>query len=152
MTCLTRERCGTVCLFSPPFCVRDADPNDRKYKASHEWVMLDGQVATVGITDHAQAALGEIVFADLPDVDAALQAADNAAAVESVKAAAEIYAPIGGTVVKVNEALEDTPNLINKQPHGDGWIFQLKVDDVADVAGLMDADAYQAGLDAKAKK
>jgi glycine cleavage system H protein len=122
------------------------DPSDRKYKSSHEWVKLDGDVATVGITDHAQAALGEIVFADLPDVGTEFGAADNAAAVESVKAAGEIYAPIGGEVVEVNAVLEETPDMINKKPHDDGWMFKLKVADAGELDGLLDAAAYEASL------
>lgn len=110
---------------------------------------MDGDVATIGITDHAQAALGEIVFADLPDVGSELEAADNAAAVESVKAAGEIYAPIGGEVVEVNNALEDTPDMINKMPHEEGWMFKLKISDAGQLDGLMDSSAYEATLDDK---
>lgn len=106
-------------------------------------------MATVGITDHAQAALGEIVFADLPDAGAEFAAGENAAAVESVKAAGEIYAPVAGEVVAVNDALEDTPDMINKEPHGDGWMFKLKLADAGEVDALLDAAAYEATLDDK---
>lgn len=121
-------------------------PSDRKYKSSHEWVKLDGEVATVGISDHAQSALGEIVFADLPDVGKELAASESAAAIESVKAAAEIYAPVGGEVVAVNEKLQDTPNLINQKPHDDGWMFQLKLSNPSEMDSLMDVDAYTKSL------
>lgn len=122
------------------------DPSDRKYKTSHEWVKLDGDVATVGITNHAQGQLGEIVFADLPDVGREVAAAEGTAAIESVKAAAEIYAPVGGEVVGVNKNLEDKPNLINEDPHDGGWMFQLKLSDPAEMDSLLDAEAYASTL------
>jgi glycine cleavage system H protein len=127
----------------------DAVPSDRKYKSSHEWVKVDGDVATVGITDHAQAALGEIVFADLPEVGRELAAAEASAAVESVKAAADIYSPITGEIIKVNGELENTPDLINKKPHDEGWIFQLKIADPKELDGLLDSTAYAATLEDK---
>jgi glycine cleavage system H protein len=116
------------------------------YKSSHEWLRIDGDVATVGITHHAQGALGEIVFADLPDVGRDVAAAEATAAVESVKAAADIYSPVAGEVVAVNENLENSPDLINKKPHDDGWMFKVKMTDPTAVDGVMDADAYTKSL------
>lgn len=108
---------------------------------------MEGDIGTVGITDHAQAALGEIVFADLPDVGSEVAAKDNAAAVESVKAAAEIYSPVSGEIVEVNNTLEDTPDMINKKPHDDGWMFKLKLSDASEVDEMLDSTAYEATLD-----
>lgn len=119
------------------------DPADRKYKSSHEWAKLDGDIATVGITDHAQAALGDIVFADLPEVGSDAGAGERAATIESVKAAADIYAPISGEVVGVNDKLEDTPDLINSEPHEDGWMFRIKVTDPKQLDDMMDSNAYE---------
>lgn len=124
-----------------------ADPSDRKYRSSHEWVKLDGEVATVGISDHAQAALGDIVFADLPEIGASAVSGEPAATVESVKAAADIYAPIDGEVVNVNKNLEETPDLINSAPHDDGWIFQVKVSDSSQLDALMDSEDYEKTLE-----
>lgn len=125
------------------------DPSDRKYKQSHEWTKIDGDIATIGITDHAQAALGDIVFADLPEVGAAASAGEKAATIESVKAAADIYAPITGEVVGVNDKLEETPDLINSEPHDNGWIFQIKVSDPAQLDELMDSESYEKSLEDK---
>lgn len=119
-------------------------PNDLKYTESHEWVRDNGDgTVTIGITDHAQDALGDLVFVEVPEVGAKLAAKDACAVVESVKAASDIYAPLEGEVVTVNEALDDAPETINSDPYGEGWIFQLKLagDDAG--AGLLDADAYQ---------
>ncbi|CDF39413.1 unnamed protein product [Chondrus crispus] len=127
----------------PRFLSAASYPSDRKYKASHEWAKLDGDVATVGITDHAQAALGDIVFADLPEVGSEASAGERAATVESVKAAADIYAPLSGEVVGVNDSLDDSPDLINKTPHDDGWIFRIKVNDPAQIDALMDSADYE---------
>lgn len=124
-------------------------PTDRRYKASHEWAKLDGEVATVGITDFAQSELGDIVFADLPEIGTQTSAGESAATVESVKTAAEIYAPVGGEIVAVNEKLEDSAGLINEEPFGDGWLFQLKVSDTAEFDSLMDAAAYEKVLEEK---
>jgi glycine cleavage system H protein len=119
-------------------------PAELKYASTHEWARLeaDGTV-TVGITDHAQAQLGDLVFVELPEVGAQYAAGDACAVVESVKAASDIYAPVGGTVVEVNEALEESPQLVNEDPYGDGWLFRLEPVDAAELDNLMDADAYQ---------
>lgn len=118
-------------------------PDDRKYVKSHEWAKLDGDVATVGITEHAQKLLGEIVFADLPDIGTEAVAGERAAALESVKAAADIYAPIAGEIVQVNESLQDAPDAINEGPHEDGWLFKIKVSDPSDMDSLLDAKSYE---------
>lgn len=118
-------------------------PTDLKYASTHEWARLeeDGTV-TVGITDHAQDALGDVVFIEMPEVDAVLAAGDEAGVVESVKAASDIYAPVSGTVIAVNELLEEAPETVNNDPYVDGWFFKLKPEDVEELENLMDADAY----------
>lgn len=121
-------------------------PSDRKYRSSHEWAKVDGDIATVGITDHAQAALGDIVFAELPEIGTEATAGEKAATVESVKAAADIYAPITGEIVGINENLESQPDLINQGPHEDGWMFQVKVTDPAQFDELMDSSSYESSL------
>ena len=103
-------------------------PEHLLYAETHEWLRLDGETATVGITDHAQAELTDIVYVELPKVDAALTAGQPAAVVESVKAASDIYSPIGGTVAEVNPALEADPGLVNRDPYGEGWLYKLKVE------------------------
>ncbi len=119
-------------------------PSELKYASSHEWARLeeDGTV-TVGITDHAQDALGDVVFVELPDPGSNLAAGDDAGVVESVKAASDIYAPVGGEVIAVNEQLEDEPETVNADPYNDGWFFKLKPDDTAELEGLMSAEEYQ---------
>ena len=118
-------------------------PKDLKYAASHEWSRLeaDGTV-TVGITDHAQEALGDVVFVELPEVGARFDAQGEIAVVESVKAASDIYAPVSGKVIAINDALEDSPETVNQDPYGDGWFFRLQPDDAGELAGLFDAQAY----------
>lgn len=117
-------------------------PDDLRYTSDHEWVRLEGDVATIGITDHAQAELSDVVFVELPEIGKSLDASDPAAVVESVKAASDIYAPIAGEVVGVNEALITDPSKVNTEPFGDGWIYKIKVKDPSSVAKLMDAAAY----------
>ncbi len=114
-----------------------------KYVASHEWIRDEGDgTVTIGITDHAQDLLGDVVFVELPDVGAEVAAGDDAGVVESVKAASDVYAPLSGVVVAVNEQLEDSPELVNSDPYGDGWFFRLKLSDVSELEDLLDADAY----------
>ena len=113
------------------------------FTKEHEWVRVDGDVATVGISDHAQKALGDIVFAEVPDAGKSLAKGDDAAVVESVKAASDVYAPIGGEVVEGNAALADDPALINRDPEGEGWFFKLKLSDPSELDGLMDEAAYR---------
>lgn len=119
-------------------------PDDLRYNSSHEWVRLDGDIATVGISDHAQEELTDVVFVELPEVGRAVDLGDPTAVVESVKAASDIYAPISGEVVEVNDAVEADPSLVNSDPYGDGWIFRLKVKDASQIDNLMDAAAYTA--------
>jgi len=125
-------------------------PAELKYSKSHEWVRRerDGSV-TVGITDHAQDLLGDMVFVELPEPGKELQAGQECAVVESVKAASDVYSPISGEVVAVNEAISDSPELVNKEPYGEGWMMRIKPAAVADVDALMDADAYQALIDSE---
>lgn len=121
-----------------------------KYTEDHEWIEIDGDVATVGITDYAQKALGDVVFVELPEVGATFSAGDEVAVVESVKAASEVYAPLTGDIVEVNEDLEGEPALVNSDSTGNGWFFKMKLANVADLDDLMDEAAYNAhvaGLD-----
>jgi glycine cleavage system H protein len=121
-------------------------PADLRYCASHEWIRLEGDIATVGISDHAQAELTDVVFVELPALGRKVDAGDPTAVVESVKAASDIYAPIGGEVIEANDAVEADPSLVNTDPYGKGWIFKLRVKDPADAARLMDASAYQSHI------
>jgi glycine cleavage system H protein len=123
-------------------------PTDRRYAVSHEWARLDADgVVTVGITDHAQSALGDVVFVELPEPGTHLDAGDTAGVVESVKAASDIYAPVSGEVIEVNEALADSPELVNAGAHDDGWFYRLRADDPAELDSLLDADGYAASLE-----
>lgn len=119
----------------------------RYYTDEHEWIEVDGSSATVGITDYAQGQLGDIVFAEVPAVGAKLSKGGDAAVVESVKAASDVYAPVSGTVIEGNDALADDPALVNSDPEGAGWFFKLDLDDVSELDGLMDAAAYKAFVD-----
>lgn len=121
-------------------------PADLRYCASHEWIRLEGDIATVGISDHAQAELTDVVFVELPSIGRKVDAGDPTAVVESVKAASDIYAPIGGEVIEANEAVEADPSLVNTDPYGKGWIFKLRVKNPTDAASLMDASAYQSHI------
>ncbi len=114
-----------------------------KYTEDHEWIKLEGDVATVGITHHAQDALGDVVFVDLPEVGKSFAQKDVAGVVESVKAAADVYMPLSGEVVEVNEALRDEPSLANSDPLGAGWFFKLKLAEPSQVNALMDENAYK---------
>lgn len=119
-------------------------PDDLRYNSSHEWVRLDGDIATIGITDHAQDELTDVVFVELPPVGKVVDAGDPTAVVESVKAASDIYSPVAGEVVDANAAVEAEPALVNTDPYGEGWIFKVKVKDAEHVLKLMDAAAYRA--------
>ena len=114
-----------------------------KYTDQHEWIKLDGDIATIGITDHAQGALGDLVFVELPEVGRTVKANENFAVVESVKAASEVYAPLSGEVIEVNTALSSTPEVINSAPYDAGWICKIRISNKAEVAALMSADAYK---------
>ncbi|HZJ26783.1 MAG TPA: glycine cleavage system protein GcvH [Acidimicrobiia bacterium] len=122
-------------------------PEDLRYSAEHEWVRVDGSRATIGITDYAQDALGDVVFVELPDVGAALEPATACAEVESTKSVSDIYAPVAGTVVEVNGELETAPERLNEDPYGGGWLFSIEMTDPAELGALMDAAAYRAMVD-----
>jgi glycine cleavage system H protein len=121
-------------------------PANLRYTPNHEWVLLEGDVAKVGITDHAQEELTDVVFVELPDEGRTCDAEDPVAVVESVKAASDIYAPLAGEIVAGNTDLEADPSLINTDAYGAGWIFQIRLNDPSSVEGLMDSDAYSALL------
>ena len=113
-------------------------PEDLQYTKSHEWVRTEGDTVTIGITDHAQEELGDIVFVELPEEGATFDVGDAFGTVESVKAVSDLYAPVGGEVVEINEALNDTPEMINEDPYGDGWIVKLRVSDEGDLLSASD--------------
>ena len=119
----------------------------RYFTEEHEWIEVDGDTATIGITDYAQEQLGDIVFVELPSAGTSLARGKEAAVVESVKAASDVYAPISGEVAEANAALEQDPALVNSAPESDGWFFKLTVADTAELDGLMDADKYKAFCD-----
>jgi glycine cleavage system H protein len=114
-----------------------------RFTEDHEWIRVDGDVGTVGITHHAQEQLGDLVFAELPETGASLEQGAEACVVESTKAASEVYAPVAGEVLEVNEALGEDPGKINSDPMGDGWLMKIKISDAAQLEKLMDEDAYK---------
>jgi glycine cleavage system H protein len=120
-------------------------PEELQYTRSHEWVRTEGDTATIGITDHAQDELGDVVFVELPEVGATFDAGDSFGTVESVKAVSDLYTPVGGEVVEVNEALNDQPEKINEEPYGEGWIVKLRVSDGG--SGLLSASDYEQFLE-----
>ncbi|CAM3718709.1 glycine cleavage system protein GcvH [Rahnella victoriana] len=123
-------------------------PADLKYASSHEWVRSEGNgVYTVGITEHAQELLGDMVFVDLPEVGREVAAGEDCAVAESVKAASDIYSPVSGEIVAVNGELEGSPELVNSEPYGSGFLFQIKASDESELAKLLDAEAYSASID-----
>lgn len=117
-------------------------PTDLKYAKSHEWVRLNGDVATVGISDHAQHELTDVVFVELPQVGRKVAAGESCAVVESVKTASDMYAPVSGEVIAVNQKVVDAPSLVNDQPYGDGWFMQIKVRDASEVSALLSPADY----------
>jgi len=117
-------------------------PDDRKYTDEHEWVRLEGEVATVGITDYAAHELGDVVFVELPEVGSEYNLGDNAGTIESVKAVGDLYQPVSGEIVAINEAVVANPELVNSSPMEDGWLLQVKLSDPEEMADLMDAQAY----------
>ncbi len=118
-------------------------PKDLKYTSSHEWVRDEGNgTVTIGITDHAQELLGDIVFVELPEVDKKVDAGEECGVVESVKAAADVYCPVAGDIVKVNDKLNQTPELINSDPYGNGWLYQVRLHSKEELSNLMNADNY----------
>lgn len=123
-------------------------PSELKYATSHEWVRNEGDgIVTVGITDHAQGLLGDMVFVELPEVGDSVSTGDDVAVAESVKAASDIYAPVSGEIVEVNEDLEDSPELVNSDAFGDGWMFKIKLDDASELDNLLDAEGYENSID-----
>ncbi|MFW3616435.1 glycine cleavage system protein GcvH [Billgrantia antri] len=126
-------------------------PANLRYNDSHEWVLDNGDgTVTIGITDHAQEALGDVVFVELPEVGRTLAKGEEFGVIESVKAASDLYAPLAGEIVEVNEALEDAPETVNEAPYEGGWIMKVRVEDAAAIEALLDAEAYQAVVDSDA--
>jgi glycine cleavage system H protein len=119
-------------------------PQDLRYTREHEWVRVEDGRARVGISDYAQDALGDVVYVELPDVGLNVLASASCCEVESTKSVSEVYAPVSGTIVEVNEGLADSPEQINQEPYGDGWLFVIELSDAAELDGLLDAAAYQA--------
>ena len=119
-------------------------PSDLRYTEEHEWVRVEGEEVSIGITDFAQNALTEVVWVELPEVGSVVEVMQSFASVESVKSVSEIYAPVAGTVTEVNESLEDAPERINEDPYGDGWICKIKTGEGVDLSGLLDSDSYSA--------
>ena len=119
-------------------------PSDLRYTEEHEWVRVEGDEVSIGITDFAQNALPEVVWVELPEVGSVVEVMESFASVESVKSVSEIYAPVAGTVTEVNESLEDAPERINEDPYGDGWICKIKTGEGVDLSGLLDSDSYSA--------
>jgi glycine cleavage system H protein len=117
-------------------------PSELKFLSSHEWLSVDGDIATIGVSDHAQELLGDLVFVELPEEGSTVLIGDTVAVIESVKAASDTYAPISGEVIEVNSELEDSPEKINDDPYGDGWMYKVKIDDPSEVADMLDASAY----------
>lgn len=124
-------------------------PAELKYVASHEWVRVEGDVATIGITDHAQDALGDLVYVELPEIGDTVAAGDEAGVVESVKAASDIYAPVSGEVIAINDALADAPETVNNDPYHDGWMYKIRMSDVVELDDLLSAEDYDAQLEAE---
>jgi glycine cleavage system H protein len=119
-------------------------PSDRVYSNEHEWVVVDGDVATIGISDFAQDQLGEVVYVDLPSAGDAIGVGDTFGEIESVKSVSELYAPVTGEVLEVNDSLSDAPETVNQDPHGEGWMIKVRLDDASQVDSLMSAEDYDA--------
>ena len=121
-------------------------PTDLKFLSSHEWVLVEDKIATIGVTDHAQELLGDLVYVELPEQGSSVAAGDSVGVIESVKAASDTYAPVSGEVVEVNEELEDAPERINQDPYGDGWMYKIAMEDPEEVGDLLDAEAYSEAI------
>ncbi|HYN41042.1 MAG TPA: glycine cleavage system protein GcvH [Thermoanaerobaculia bacterium] len=126
-------------------------PDDRFYSKSHEWIRVEGDTATIGITDHAQKELGDVVFVELPDTGEIFDEGQEFGTIESVKAVSELFLPIAGEIVEVNKTLVDEPNAVNEDPHGDGWLVQVKISSDGVLDGLMNAAAYEKFVEEEAK-
>ena len=122
-------------------------PEDYKYSKDHEWVRIEDDICVIGITDYAQDELGEVVFVELPEAGQGFDAHDEIGSIESVKAVAEVYTPVSGEIVEVNEILEEAPETVNKDPHGEGWLVKIRVASTDELGELMDVEAYQHFLD-----
>jgi glycine cleavage system H protein len=120
---------------------------DKRYTKDHEWVLLDGDIATVGITDHAQEQLGDLVHVELPELERAVAEGETCAVVESVKAASDVFAPLAGKIVEVNETITEDPSIVNSDAEGEGWFFRIELDDTDSFEALMDQDAYDEYLE-----
>ena len=118
-------------------------PSDIKYTKEHEWVSLDGETATIGITDYAQSQLGDIVFVEFPDINSEINQNETFGVIEAVKTVADLFAPVSGEIIEVNSSLEDSPNFINSDPYGSGWIIKVKINDSNEYDGLMSYDNYK---------
>lgn len=118
-------------------------PNELKYSQDHEWVKVEGNMVTIGITDYAQSQLGDVVFVELPEAGAELAAGQGLAVVESVKAVSDVYTPISGHIITGNESLADAPELVNQDPYGEGWIVKIEITDSTELAELLDSEAYE---------
>lgn len=121
-------------------------PSELKYASTHEWVKIEGELVVTGISDHAQDALGDLVYVEAPEVGTEITAGQQTGVVESVKTASDIHAPISGIVVEINEALEEDPDFVNDDPYGKGWIYKIKPNNIADVEELLSSEQYEAGL------
>jgi glycine cleavage system H protein len=117
-------------------------PDDRKYSQEHEWVQIEGEIGTVGVTDFAASELGDVVFVELPEVGSEFSQGDTVGTIESVKAVADLYLPVSGEIIEVNEAVVDAPELLNKDPMDDGWLFKVRLGDASEYDRLLDAKAY----------
>ena len=122
-------------------------PKDLKYTEEHEWVRMEGSVGVCGITDYAQEMLTDIVYVELPEVDIEIGQGEQVAVVESVKAVSDVYAPLTGTIIEINEELEDSPEMVNDDPYGEGWIFKIEIEEDDELEGLMDAEEYAAFIE-----
>ena len=122
-------------------------PSELKFLSSHEWVLVDGDIATIGVSDHAQELLGDLVFVELPELESSVSAGDSVAVIESVKAASDTYAPVSGEIIEVNDELEDSPERINDDPYGDGWMYKIKMEDPDEVGDLLGAEAYTESIE-----
>jgi len=118
-------------------------PDDRKYSQEHEWVQVEGDIGTIGVTDHAASELGDIVYVELPEVGDEFSAGDSVGSIESVKAVADLFVPVSGEICEINEALDDDAGLVNKSPLDDGWLFKVKLADPDEVDGMLTAAAYE---------
>ena len=127
-------------------------PPDYRYTKDHEWVKVEGSSATIGITDYAQHELGDVVFAELPKVGARLKSGESFGTVESVKAVSDVFAPVSGEITEINSALVDSPETINRDPHGSAWLVKMRLTDPKEVSGLMDAAAYETFIAEQAKE